>query len=149
MHDAVSRSIAEIGLKKTKRFLAEQNANYGDEFVLTTNGMGINEVLKDFHKSHLSMWRNNRLFVQIWKIKNEPIKMTFTRTQLDDKGRFKDGILWDQIQHAKNSVEWGKYKECDFIEFYPAQSNLVYTHNVRHIYLFEPPFVLTSKDFAV
>ena len=52
----------------------------------------------------------------------------------------KDGITWDELQQIKN--ECG-YRDLDAIEFYPRESDLFNTGNVRHLFVFNEklPFI--------
>jgi hypothetical protein len=45
----------------------------------------------------------------------------------------KDGITWDQLQHAKNKIVGAEHEG---VELYPAESRLLNLRNARHLWVF-------------
>jgi hypothetical protein len=44
-----------------------------------------------------------------------------------------DGITWDELQGIKNDCG---FSDCDAVEFYPSESDVINTGNLRHLYVF-------------
>lgn len=53
----------------------------------------------------------------------------------------KDGIPWDDLQQIKNEIAG---EEAVAIEIYPADQDLVYEENIRHLWVVPPDFPLPN-----
>lgn len=58
----------------------------------------------------------------------------------------KDGITWDELQQIKNDCG---FIDKDAIEFYPKQSDVINTGNVRHLYVFADQLPFIRRNHAI
>lgn len=58
----------------------------------------------------------------------------------------KDGIGWDALQQIKNDCG---FKDQDAIEFYPKDSDVINTGNLRHLYVFPEPLALIRRNHGI
>lgn len=86
-----------------------------------------------------NIWRSRDFLVQIFE-EGEHIRLSICRTQLDDHGRWKDGITWDQLQQIKNEVG---YAFATAVEVYPPADQVVNVANMRHLWILpsHPPYL--------
>lgn len=82
--------------------------------------------LSYFHEPSIGIWESEKFKVYAYKDQNA-IRLDIERK---DKN---DGITWDEIQQIKSDCG---FKDQDAIEFYPAQTDVINTGNVRHLYVF-------------
>lgn len=83
--------------------------------------------------THLHVWRSCDFFVQVvQQNKSGHLRITVNRTLLDDKGGWKQGISWDELQHIKNAIG---YADRTAVEVYPPASRVVNVANMRHLFL--------------
>lgn len=53
-----------------------------------------------------------------------------------------DGITWDELQHIKSACGFG---DQDGVELYPRDEDVIYTANVRHLYIFQERLVMVRR----
>lgn len=58
----------------------------------------------------------------------------------------KDGITWDELQQIKTDCGFG---DLDAIEFYPKNSDVINTGNLRHLYVFSEPLALIRRNHGI
>ena len=83
----------------------------------------------------IKLWRSRKFLVQLYAPEKEnfPHRLSINRTQIDQHtGRWVDGITWEDIQSLKREAGFG---DCDCVEIYPADCDLVESANIRHIWL--------------
>lgn len=121
-------------LPEISRAMQKENMNYSRLFVRLPqeNVDKLNYRLEPSSIPVHSAFRNKFFLVQIYIHNENLIRLSINRTELDHKGYWKDGILWDEIQHIKNTLG---YEEFDAIEVYPKKSDLVDVSNIRHIWI--------------
>lgn len=54
----------------------------------------------------------------------------------------RDGIGWDELQEIKRDCG---FADCDAVEFYPADVDVINTGNWRHLYVFAHPLPLIIR----
>lgn len=87
----------------------------------------------------VEVWRSRTLLVQVREPRNGAQWVSVNRTALDDTGRFRDGLTWDELQEVKRQIGRG---DRWAVELYPADDEVENINNIRHLWLLdeEPPF---------
>lgn len=88
-----------------------------------------------------AVWVNTKYLVQAFREPGEIVRLSITHIEgrqfqgFDQDGpRFKwqAGIPWEDLQDIKNHVG---YANCDAVEVYPAQADVVNIANMRHLWV--------------
>ena len=120
-------------LREMRRYLYEQNKRYSPwRFVCVPQS----EWPTVNHQPD-AVYRSRDFLVLIFFNPGEPTRLSICRTELDNEGRWKDGITWDELQHIKTGVGYGI--SCT-IEIYPPDKNVVNVANMRHLWIYDAPF---------
>jgi hypothetical protein len=70
-------------------------------------------------------------------------RLSISRTSINENGDYLDGITWDELFEIKNKVG---FADCDAVEVYPAEKDLTFVTNMRHLWIVENlPFIWRSK----
>ncbi|MBS4029690.1 MAG: hypothetical protein KGZ58_13765 [Ignavibacteriales bacterium] len=94
------------------------------------NPYGYNPPVKAF--------RNNK-FVCLVYTHEGFTRLTVNRTGINGNGDYLDGISWDELYKIKNACG---FADCELVEVYPAEKDLVCVGNLRHLWVVENlPFV--------
>jgi hypothetical protein len=82
----------------------------------------------------IQVWRSRTLLVQVFGATGDApcIRMSVNRTELDDTGRFRDGLTWDELMEAKRQAGFGDFWAT---EIYPPDGETVNVSNMRHLWL--------------
>jgi len=59
-------------------------------------------------------------------------RISVTRTRLNGRGDWDDGIHWDEMMKVKRECGFG---EVSFVEMYPPDADAVNVANMRHLWL--------------
>ena len=84
----------------------------------------------------LSVWKSEEFFAVAFQMP-PCVRLDIERS---DK---RDGITWDEMQNIK--AECG-FADCDAIEFYPRDSDVLNTGNFRHMYIFNERLPLILRN---
>ena len=80
--------------------------------------------------------RSNRFLVQVFDAyPNAIARLSVCRTEIKGS-RWSDGISWDELQEIKNSCG---YADCDAVEIYPCDEDVVNVANMRHLWIMRDP----------
>jgi hypothetical protein len=79
-----------------------------------------------FYEPSIAIWESGKFKVYAFK-DGQAVRLDIERK---DK---KDGITWDELQQIKNDCG---FANCDAVEFYPAEMDVINTGNLRHLYVF-------------
>jgi len=83
----------------------------------------------------MQAWRSSRFIVMLWIETNGARRLTVHSAEIDARtGENKDGITWDDLQKLKSEAGFG---EVCAVEIYPPDDQLVYDHNMRHLWLLD------------
>lgn len=94
----------------------------------------------------LQAWRSRRFIVALWIETNGHRRLTIHRAEIDPKtGENMDGITWDELQRLKS--EAGFHDVCA-VEIYPPDDQVIYEHNMRHLWLLDqaPAFMWSNRN---
>lgn len=83
----------------------------------------------------IAVFRSRELLVQVFEEKDHVFRLSVNRTQINEKGIWKDGITWEQLQAVKKSVGFGEH---DAVEIYPKECDVVNKTNMRHLWIVQP-----------
>lgn len=114
-------------LRKQRKHLHMENRKLGPAFVAIDRSQWPTDDGKRF-----AVWRNNRFLVQAFDDGVGALRLSICRSELDDKGNWRDGLTWDELQQIKNAVG---FSDFDAVEVYPAQSDVVNVANMRHLWI--------------
>lgn len=137
--------VERLILKAKRQVLRETNARYP----LTMTAVPETEwpqALADLMESKpVKVWRSRHFLAVLYQ---EPrkvnLRLSVSRTTLRDDGRFMDGITWDELQSVKSECGYG---DCDAVELYPRDCDVVNVSNMRHLWLLPglAPFAWRSE----
>ena len=105
--------------------LAVENAKYGDDFVELDLPIGARGHL-------LRVFRNRHLLVQVYADPNGFTRLSVNRTTQDNRGRWIDGITWDELMAAKAAAGYG---DAWCAEAYPPTAEVINVANLRHLFV--------------
>ena len=88
-----------------------------------------------FGEPSIGAWRSDTYEVAAFQDQNA-VRLDIAR--IDEK----DGITWDELQRIKSECGYG---DNDAIEFYPKDSNVINTANIRHLYVFDSDLNLIRR----
>lgn len=90
----------------------------------------------DRDPARIEIWRSRKYLVQIFQEKDGVKRLSINRTTVNSKGRWDDGLSWDELQQIKSQIGLGsKYA----IEIFPKDEDVVNVANMRHIWVLPEP----------
>lgn len=120
-------------LVEKRRFLRKENQRYGLALTRVPEAAWRqSSALRTSSAPVLSVWRSCRYLVTIFEEKPRIHRISICRSALDDQGRWKDDIPWEELQRLKDEAG---YSQCDAVEIYPAAADLVNVANMRHLWV--------------
>ena len=81
----------------------------------------------------INVFRSKTFLVQIFQEKNAT-RLSICRTEVDNNGKWKDGISWDELQKIKRQVGYGDHLA---VEIYPMDKDVVNVANMRHLWIMD------------
>lgn len=82
------------------------------------------------------VWRSQDFLVQLYDESGPALfRLSVIRTSIRGD-RWADGITWDELQRIKREVGFG---DCDALEVYPADRDVVNVANMRHLWIMRDP----------
>lgn len=118
-------------LREKRRWLRQQNQKY-------QSGIFV-EIPRDQWPPRqqsiplTKVFRSREFLVQVFA--GDITRLSISRTELDDLGRWKDSITWDELQTIKDNCG---FSECDAVEAHPKKSDIVNKANMRHLWIVPP-----------
>lgn len=88
-----------------------------------------------FHNQTLrKVFRSREFLVQVFDETQHGAvsRLTINRTELDDRGEWRAGISWDELQRIKHCCGYG---HCDAVEVFPKEIDVVNVSNMRHLWV--------------
>ena len=83
----------------------------------------------------MRVWRSRGFLVQLYIDKGWR-RLSVNRAELGKGGRWSDEISWDELQRLKREAGFG---DCDAVEVFPRDSDVVNVANMRHLWLMPGP----------
>lgn len=108
-----------MSAKEINDFIRKDNERFGDDFQELTG-------------RPQKTLRNNAFYVEVYEAPDEMLRLSVNRTELEDSGRWKDGISWDDLQKIKSQLG---YSDRDAVEVYPKDQDVINTANKRHLWV--------------
>ena len=85
----------------------------------------------------LDVWRSTDYLAVLYEQRIDGRRrLSVNSVRRDSRGRWRDGITWDELQRVKNEC-LGEGVWC--VEVYPAQNKLVNVSNIRHLWVLDGP----------
>lgn len=85
----------------------------------------------------LRAFRNRYFLAQIYREPNGYLRLTVQRCAIDKRGKWVDGITWDELMTVKAMIGM---QNLWAVEVYPPIDEIVNVANMRHLFLLsEPP----------
>jgi hypothetical protein len=87
------------------------------------------------HASHSGLaevLRSKTFLVQIFLETPAALRLSVCRTELDQKGKWRDGITWDELMQIKWEAGYGQEWA---VELYPDERHIVNVANMRHLWI--------------
>lgn len=85
--------------------------------------------------------RSREFFIQIFE-ESGVVRITVNRTLIDNRGRWKSGISWDDLQQIK---AWCGYGDSVAVEIFPPDADIIDVANMRHIWILNDPLPFVWK----
>ena len=79
--------------------------------------------------------RSREFLVQVSA--GEITRLTICRTELNDSGKWKEGITWDEMQAVKDGCG---FEEFDAVEAHPRKKDITNFTNMRHLWIVPPDY---------
>lgn len=122
----------KITLRHRRSALSAGNRLYGKSLVVVPPSEWPEHLLNRSGSSPNRAMRSRDFLVQIFYEKKDIVRLSINRTAIGNDGMWLDGITWDQMQAIK--AEAG-YADCDAVEVFPADKDLVNVANIRHLWV--------------
>jgi hypothetical protein len=94
----------------------------------------------------LAVYRSKGFLVQVFY---EPapvvVRLSILRTAIKTNGEWQENITWEELQRLKREAGYGN---CDAVEVYPDDRDVVNVANMRHLWILQPdslPFAWRKK----
>lgn len=81
----------------------------------------------------IEVWVSQKYLVQVYDEGNEYFRLSISRTQIDERGQWQDGLSWDELMECKRQVGRG---DVFAVEVYPPDKDVVNVANMRHVFTF-------------
>ena len=96
----------------------------------------------------ISVFRSKRYLAQLFATLHEGVlRLSVNRSTMQvGATRWDDGLTWDELQQIKRECGYG---DCDAVEVYPSDGDIVNDANMRHLFIYESascPFVWRSGE---
>jgi hypothetical protein len=130
-------------IRRVQKAIWKENEKFSEKFV----ELPISDTQSQGSRGakRIKVFRNNKFLAQIFQ-ESDSLRLSVNRTSIDNKGRWQDGITWDELNFVKNNVGFADF---DALEVYPAQKDLVNVANIRHLWIVTEgklPFVWRNED---
>ncbi len=106
--------------------LRKENAKQSDELEMVPT--------KDWPRAEpgmFALFRSKKFLVQVYHEKNDIIRLSVCRTQINSKGQWEENITWEELQEIKKQCG---LDQLDAVEIYPAGEDVVNVANMRHLW---------------
>lgn len=133
-------------LKAKRQAMRDESKKFGPELrEIPCNGP-LHRALPE--RAPIRAWRSRDFLVQLYVDRHSGYqRLSVNRAELNSDGGWKDGITWDDLQRLKREAGFGAHWA---LEVYPADDDLVYDANIRHLFLCpeRPAMSWTSENAA-
>ena len=94
-------------------------------------------------ENRIAVWRSRDYLIQIFREKNDVIRLSVNRSVLRPDGLWEDCITWDELNWIKRKVGYGdRYG----IEIFPPDQDIINVANMRHIWILPRPLDVGWKS---
>lgn len=121
-------------LKQKRRYLVEHNKQWPKTMQIVPVTQWPDS--RGLTNPPFEMWRSKFFVAQVFREKNGVLRISVNRTELENGGRWKDGITWDELQEIKNQVG---YAHKMAVELFPEAAGVVNVANMRHLWVLPEP----------
>lgn len=91
----------------------------------------------------IKAWRSRGFLVQAFAAPSPAlVRLSVNRASAQGESGWDAEITWDELQRLKREAGYG---DCDAIEIYPADRNIVNVANMRHLFVLAEPHPLTWR----
>lgn len=119
------------------RALRIENFKYSDRLVeLQVEKFNLHDKYPGMANYPVRAWRSRQFCVMAFDEKPGITRLSINRTQINGDGEWLDGITWEQLQEIKSQVGYG---DKDAVEVYPANKDIQFVANMRHLFVFDEP----------
>jgi hypothetical protein len=80
----------------------------------------------------MRLFRSRDYLVQVYDAIDDHLRLTVNRMAIDDDGRWRDGITWDDLQRLKREAGYGSWWA---VEIYPADACIINDAPMRHLWM--------------
>lgn len=118
---------------EARKHLRKENSKYGDRF----ESLPPEKWPEPFRLPSIPLkrvMRNAGFLVMDYAPHNSEVlsQLGVVRTDIDDQGRWLDGITWDELMAVKRGVGFG---DAPAVEAYPEDSRTVNVANIRWLWI--------------
>lgn len=112
------------------RYLRQQNKEFGP--VMTEVPREHWDAACWDSTNRVRVYRSNRYLAQIFAEEHGAIRISICRTEVDERGEWRQGISWDELHMIKRECGFG---DCWAVEVFPSDASLVNVANMRHLFV--------------
>lgn len=120
------RSMSRAERRAAESYMAKENRKYPAHLVEIPR-----EKWPVVPPRVVAVLRSREFLVQVYR-DQEMTRLSVNRAQLTTGGEWSDRITWDELQRIKRECGYG---ECDAVEIYPADADIVNVANMRHLWI--------------
>lgn len=133
----MSKNIFAAEVAARKAALRKSNREFPKDRMVA---LPIDKVHVDGHKLRLAAFRSYHFLAQVFGLPDsDMMRLTVQRMELDKAGNFVDFITWEDLAWVKRQCG---FSECDAVEAFPADDDLVETGGMRHLFVFPPGYAV-------
>lgn len=126
-------------VRAKRRYLQQENRKFAkDKFVTVAVPDSVMEMARSRSRAPVYALRSKDFLVQVFNDDGKPVRLSICRTEIDGAGMWKADISWDELQWIKNACG---YESLTAVEIYPPAKDVVNVANMRHLWLYEVPFI--------
>ena len=94
-----------------------------------------------------AVFRSSQYLVQVFPEKDGAVRLTVSRTMMNESGDWLDGFTWDDLMRVKGQCGYG---DLWAVEIFPPADQVVNVANMRHLWLLKdaPPYAWVARDRA-
>lgn len=126
--------------RKARRGLKVENREWPKELRQIPKGEWPASSLPE-EKRPNEAWRSRDFLLSVYYRSDGIERLSVNRTSHNGE-RFDNGISWDDLQRLKRECGRG---DMDAVEIFPADKDIVNVANMRHLWVFKQPFILTWR----
>lgn len=125
-----------------RAYLREQNKKWPMRLAVVPREEWPNAMLA-MRAAPDAVWRSRTILVQRYPKSNGAIRLSISRTEMEEGGGWAQDLSWERLQEIKEELGYGPM--CA-VEIFPPEADVVNVANMRHLWIVDhaPDFMWRS-----